>query len=158
MINVLSYLLTGAYSGIFSSYGAAALTCRVNGQLVDCPKWFNGGSSFIIFSLLGLLYLAIFILMFASMWIIFKKAGKPGWAAIVPIYNTIIMLEIAKKPIWWILLMFIPFVNIIVSFIVTYNLSKTFGKGTGFAIGLIILPLIFYPIMAFGKSTYAQAV
>jgi hypothetical protein len=98
------------------------------------------------------------ILMIISMWVIFKKAGKPGWAAIVPIYSTIVILQIAKKPIWWIILYFIPFVNIVISIIVLYNLALAFGKGGGFTLGLVLLPFIFCPILAFGKSTYMQGI
>lgn len=92
--------------------------------------------------------------MVVSMWIIFQKAGKPGWAAIIPIYNSIVLIQIAGKPIWWIFLFLIPFVNIVVSIIVLYNIALAFGKDGLFALGLIILPFIFYPILAFGKATY----
>ena len=90
-------------------------------------------------------------------WKVFEKAGKPGWAAIVPIYNVIVMLEIAGKPLWWILLYFIPLVNIIVGFIVIVAIAAKFGKGTGFAMGLIFLGFIFWPILAFGDATYNAA-
>lgn len=160
MTTILSYLLAGVYSGISGLYGATAAsftvsgaaiaTCSVNGRLVECPSWLNGN----FFSIIGLIFLAICILMLASMWIIFKKAGKPGWAAIVPIYNAIVMLKIAQKPTWWILLYLIPFVNIIISIVVIYSVALAFGKGGGFTLGLIFLPLIFYPILAFGDSAY----
>ncbi len=101
-----------------------------------------------------IIYLAIIILMIASMWKIFTKAGKPGWAAIIPIYNIIVLLEIVGKPLWWIVLWIIPYVNIV--FVVwTYNLlAKSFGKEVGFTIGMLILPFIFFPILAFGDATY----
>jgi hypothetical protein len=88
------------------------------------------------------------------MWKIFVKAGKPGWAAIVPIYNLIVILEIAGKPIWWFILLLIPFVNIIVLIMVLISFARNFGKGVGFAIGMLILPFIFYPMLAFGDATY----
>lgn len=97
---------------------------------------------------------AFALLMIISAWKIFTKAGKPGWAAIVPIYNMIVMLEIACKPIWWFILLLIPLVNIIVIIIVLIELAKRFGKGVGFAIGMLILPFIFYPMLAFGDSKY----
>ncbi|MCX7697162.1 MAG: DUF5684 domain-containing protein [Bacteroidales bacterium] len=99
-------------------------------------------------------YLAIIILMIVSMWKIYVKAGQPGWASIVPIYNLIILLEIVKKPIWWIILLLIPFVNFIILIILYHRLSLSFGKGVGFTIGLIFLPFIFFPILAFDGSTY----
>lgn len=101
-----------------------------------------------------LVWCAVLLLVVISMWKIFTKAGKPGWAAIVPIYNLIVMLEIACKPIWWFILMLIPLVNLIVIIIVLVELAKRFGKGVGFAIGMLILPFIFYPMLAFGDSKY----
>lgn len=104
--------------------------------------------------IVGILYLAVVILMIASMWKIFEKAGKPGWASIVPIYNFIVMLEIVRKPVWWIILMLIPFVNIIFAIIVVHRFSRSFGQGAGFTVGLILLGLIFYPMLAFGDYQY----
>src|SRR4029077_92413 len=95
---------------------------------------------------LGICYLVVILLIIISMWKIFVKAGKPGWAAIVPIYNLIVILEIAGKPIWWFILLLIPFVNIIVLIMVLISFAKTFGKGAGSAIGMLILPFIFYPM------------
>lgn len=101
-----------------------------------------------------LIYLAVLVLMLASMWKVFTKAGKPGWAAIVPIYNTIVLLEIVGRPIWWIVLCLIPFVNIVVAIIVTNDLAKSFGKTVGWTVGLILLPVVFYPMLAFGNAKY----
>lgn len=103
---------------------------------------------------LGICYLVVILLIVISMWKIFVKAGKPGWAAIVPIYNLIVILEIAGKPIWWFILLLIPFVNIIVLIMVLIAFAKNFGKGAGFAIGMLILPFIFYPMLAFGDAKY----
>ncbi|MDC0271096.1 DUF5684 domain-containing protein, partial [Akkermansiaceae bacterium] len=87
-------------------------------------------------------------------WKIFTKAGKPGWASIIPIYNVIVLLEIIGKPVWWIVLFLIPFVNIIISIITTNEVSKSFGRGAGTTVGLIFLPFIFYPVLAFGSAQY----
>ncbi len=101
-----------------------------------------------------ILYAAIIILMLASLWVIYTKAGKPGWACIIPIYNVIVLLEIVGKPWWWLLLFCIPIVNIVFA-IWTYNLlSKSFGQGEGFTVGLLLLSVIFFPILAFGSSKY----
>jgi hypothetical protein len=89
-------------------------------------------------------------------WKLYEKAGKPGWAAIVPIYNYVVLLDIVGKPIWWIILLLIPFVNFIVIIVVLHNLSKVFGKGVGFTLGLIFLGFIFYPVLAFGSATYTK--
>ena len=92
-----------------------------------------------------------------AMWRIFTKAGKPGWAAIVPIYNVIVLLQVVNRPWWWLLLMLIPFVNIVILFIVTFDLGKSFGKGGAFSFFLLILlSLVGYCILGFGKSEYQR--
>ena len=101
-----------------------------------------------------LVYLIFIVLIIASMWKVFTKAGKPGWAAIVPFYNTVVLLEIAGRPIWWLLLLFIPFVNIVFAVIVMNDLAKSFGKGVGMTLLLLFLPFIGLPILAFGSATY----
>ncbi|MEA2239163.1 MAG: hypothetical protein QOC81_3887 [Thermoanaerobaculia bacterium] len=104
---------------------------------------------------LGICYLVVILLIIISLWKIFVKAGKPGWAAIVPIYNLIVLIEICCKPLWWFILLLIPFVNIIVLIILYVELAKRFGKGVGFAIGLLILPFIFFPVLAFSDAKYS---
>lgn len=100
--------------------------------------------------------LVLFIITFYlyTYWRIFEKAGKPGWAALIPIYNTLVMLEIVGKPWWWFLLFFIPGVNIIFAVWMVNLLSLSFGKSTGFTLGLLFLGFIFYPILAFGLAEY----
>ena len=104
-----------------------------------------------------IIYIAVIVLVIAGGWKMFEKAGKPGWAIIVPIYNIIVMLEIAGKPIWWIILLIIPVVNLIVLIMVYHNISKAFGKDVGFTIGLILLGFIFIPILGFGDAKYQGA-
>jgi hypothetical protein len=87
-------------------------------------------------------------------WRIFEKAGKPGWATIIPIYNTLVLLDIIGKPWWWLLLFFIPGVNFIFGIWMVNLLSLSFGKGVGFTLGLILLSPIFYPILAFSNAEY----
>jgi hypothetical protein len=101
-----------------------------------------------------IIYLAILILMIASVWKIFTKAGKPGWAAIVPIYNIIVLLQICGKPVWWIILLLIPIVSLIIAIILCVALAQVFGKGVGFAIGLFLLGIVFFPMLAFGSAQY----
>ena len=98
--------------------------------------------------------LVLVVIQIAAMWKVFEKAGKPGWAAIIPIYNAIVIIQIAGKPVWWFLLYLIPLVNIVIAVIVTHNLSKNFGKGVGFTLGLIFLGFIFMPILAWGDAQY----
>jgi hypothetical protein len=100
------------------------------------------------------LWLAVLILMIAAMWKVFEKAGKPGWAAIVPIYNLVVLCEIAGKPAWWVILMLIPLVNIVIAIIVVLGVAKNFGKGAGFGFGLLLLAPIFYPMLAWGDARY----
>jgi hypothetical protein len=99
-------------------------------------------------------WLAISILLAASWWKIFVKAGKPGWAAIIPIYNVVVLLEVLNRPIWWIVLLFIPIVNVIVGIILANDLAQAFGKGTGWTIGLIFLGFVFFPILGFGSDPF----
>ncbi len=114
----------------------------------------GGGGGGIFMGLFGLIYLAIVVLMIASMWVIFTKAGQPGWAAIIPIYNIIVLLQIVGRPLWWFLLMLIPFVNFIVGILVVIDLAKSFGQSVGYAIGVLLLPFIFMPMLAFGDARY----
>ena len=101
-----------------------------------------------------LIWLAFVVFIIAAMWKVYEKAGQPGWAAIIPIYNFYIMLKIGGKPGWWLLMLLIPFVNI-VFLIWTYNMiSKSFGKDEGFTAGLIFLGFIFWPILGFGSAKY----
>jgi hypothetical protein len=101
-----------------------------------------------------LIELVLIVLMIAGLWATFAKAGKPGWAAIIPIYNIIVLLEIAGRPIWWVLLYLIPCINIVISILVALDVAKNFGKGAGFGIGLALLPFIFFPILGFSDARY----
>ena len=102
----------------------------------------------------SVVYLALVILVIAGFWKTFSKAGEPGWAAIIPIFNTSIMLKIAGRPWWWLVLLIIPIVSFVVWIVASVDIAKSFGKGTGFGIGLALLPFIFYPILGFGDAQY----
>ena len=99
-------------------------------------------------------YGIIFLLILIAWWKIFEKAGRPGWQGIIPIYNFYILLKIVGKPGWWLILMLIPFLNLV--FIIwTYNmLSKSFGKDEAFTVGLVLLGFVFFPILGFGDAKY----
>ncbi len=103
------------------------------------------------------LSLAIVILIIAGFWKVFVKAGHPGWAAIIPFYNIYILLKIAGRPGWWLLLFLVPVVSLVIAIIVAIDVAKAFGKGTGFGIGLAFLGPIFYPILGFGDAAYLGA-
>ena len=100
------------------------------------------------------LIFAIFFIV--TMWKIFAKAGQPGLCIFVPIYNIYLLLKIAGKPGWWLLLLLIPFVNFVIAILAVAGISRNFGKGNGFILGLIFLPFIFYPILAFGSAKYKE--
>ena len=104
--------------------------------------------------LFWIFWVAFMILMIVGVWKIFTKAGQPGWASIIPIYNWYVWCKIVGRPGWWVLLLFIPFVNFIVGIVLCIDLAKSFGKGVGFGIGLVLLPLIFCPILGFGSAQY----
>lgn len=101
-----------------------------------------------------LIQLAIVVLFIAGMWKTFVKAGHPGWAAIVPIYNAYILCKIAGRPGWWTILFFIPLVNFVIAIIVGIDVAKRFGQGVGFGLGLTFLGFIFYPMLGFGTQAY----
>ncbi len=109
-----------------------------------------GAGTSVIFFIVGIVVLV-------AMWKVFVKAGKPGWAVIIPIYNIIVFLQIAGKPEWWILLYLVPVVNLVIAIIATLAFAEKFGKGAGFGIGLLLLPFIFIPILAFGSAKYSGA-
>lgn len=99
-------------------------------------------------------YLIVTVFYIFCYWKIFEKAGKPGWAAIIPIYNILVQLEIIGRPWWWLLLLFVPVANVVIGIMLLFDLAKVFGKGTGFGFGLLFLAPIFIPILAFGSATY----
>lgn len=107
-----------------------------------------------VFWICWIFWLAFAILMIAACWKIFTKAGQPGWAAIIPIYNWYVLCKIVGRPGWWVILLLIPFVNFIIGIILCIDLAKSFGKGVGFGIGLILLGVIFFPILGFGSAQY----
>lgn len=101
-----------------------------------------------------IIYLVFLVLVFGSMWKIFEKAGKPGWAAIIPIYNLIILIEIVGKPTIWVLWLLLPCVNFVFLIWLTNLLAKSFGKSEGYTAGLILVPFVFYPLLGFGDAAY----
>ena len=102
--------------------------------------------------LIVILFIISYVLIIVSLWKIFKKAGKPGWASIIPIYNIYVICQIAEKKWWNILLLLIPIANIYAMIVLYNGLAKKFGKSGGFVVGMILLPIIFFPILAFSGS------
>lgn len=126
----------------------------MNGMMILAQAGSEQSGSFMA-ALPGLLFMSLIAFaLIGGLWKLFEKAGEPGWAALVPIYNGVVLLKIAGKPAWWLVLFFIPLVNLIATFMVAVAVSERFGKGTGFALGLVLVPYVFYPILGFGKSQY----
>ncbi len=108
--------------------------------------------------IVGIIYIVLFVLLVVAFWKVFTKAGKPGWAAIIPIYNMYVLVKIAGRPGWWLLLFLIPFVNIVISLLIALDVAKAFGKSTIFGVfGLWLFSFIGYLILGFGKATYMGA-
>ena len=109
--------------------------------------------SILVNSILNILLL-FYLITIEAQWKIFKKAGRKGWESLIPIYNTIIFLQICQKPVWWIILLLIPIVNIIVAIMIYNGLSKAFDKTEGFTVGLIFLPFVFFPLLGLSDLKY----
>jgi hypothetical protein len=102
----------------------------------------------------AIIYVAICLLSVFGLALTFAKAGKRSWGAFIPIYNVIILLQIARRPLWWIILSLVPVVNVIVLVVVSVDIARAFGKGPGFGWGLAFLGFIFFPILGFGGASY----
>lgn len=110
--------------------------------------------------------LVIAVIMLITMWKINTKAGQPGWAIFIPIYSIYIQTKVLQRPNYWIWLyiggiitsiILIGYIVIIVLAIMdTIRLAKVFGKGDGFMVGLLLLPIIFFPMLAFGDAQYVK--
>lgn len=108
----------------------------------------SGGGTF------GLLLTVVLVV---ALMRVFSKAGRQGWAVLIPVYNLLVALKIAGKPIWWALLFLIPGVNLVVHALVGVALARKFGKGALFGLGIAFLPFVFLPILGFGASTYSAS-
>jgi hypothetical protein len=99
--------------------------------------------------------LLVTVLVIVAMWRVFSKAGRPGWAAIVPIYNAYTLIRVAGRSGWWLLLLIIPLVNLVTSLIISIDVARAFGRGTAFGvIGLWLFGFVGYPILGFGEARY----
>ena len=115
-------------------------------------------SSFFLIYVIGMWQLIILLILILPQiignWFLYKKAGKPGWAAIVPIYSTIVWLKVIGKPWYWLLLFLIPYFNLVFLIWAQNLTAKSFGKGVGFTVGLVLLQIIFLPILGLDSSEY----
>lgn len=132
------------------------------GFIISIVRWGTDGMSFMLpmflYHTFIELVIGLSILLATGTWYMFEKAGKPGWAMIVPIYNIVVMLEIAKKPTWWTaIILLVPIVNIVFLIMMLNGISKNFGKDAGFTVGLVLLRQIFFAILGYGDATYMGA-
>ncbi len=114
-----------------------------------------GAAAFGIAGTMMILMLAVAVVFIVGLWKVFVKAGQPGWAVLIPIYNAYILLKIAGRPAWWILLFLIPLVNIVIAALVSVDVAKAFGKSAAFGLVLLFLLCgIGYLLLGFGKCRY----
>ena len=102
----------------------------------------------------ALVSVVIAVILIISMWKIYSKAGQPGWTSLIPIVNLYFLMKVAGRPGWMFILFFIPFVNFVMVILVNLDVAKAFGKSVLFALGMLFLGVIFWPVLAFGKSEY----
>ena len=126
------------------------MTIPVFAQLAaeDAARQVTGAMS----STFMLVMFAIIALMIAAMWQVYERAGEPGWAVLIPIFNIYVLCKVARMSPWWMLTLIIPVVNIIFAFASSFGVAKRFGKGAGYGLGLTLLPFIFWPMLAWGDA------
>jgi len=113
-------------------------------------------------ALAGIWIVVIAVLLFhvIGYWKTLTKGGEAGPMALLLFIGCLIpfaflpALKLIRRPAWWVILLYIPIVNFVMLAIISIELAKRYGKGTGFGIGLWLLPPIFYMILGFGSSTY----
>ncbi len=101
-----------------------------------------------------LVIIAVFALIIVAQWIVYSKADQPGWGVIIPIYNLILLVRIVGRSGWWVVLLLIPYISFVFLIVICVDLARSFVRGSGFGVGLAFLPMIFFPILAFGDSRY----
>ena len=118
----------------------------------------SGGIAELLSGLIGLIIqLALIIVIVAGFWKTFEKADEPGWAAIIPIYNIYVLIRVSDNAWWWLVLFFIPVINLLALLKISIDVADKFDKGALFGLGLGILPFIFYPLLGFGDSQYQDS-
>lgn len=134
------------YNNLYGAYGTE--------NIIETT--FNNGPLMGMFMGISIFSLIISLIIIISYWKIFKKAGQPGVASIIPIYNIIVMIKVAKLPLWYLILFFIPIANIYALFKIYIEIAKKYGKSTGFGIGMALVPIIFVPMLAFSDNVYDE--
>lgn len=107
----------------------------------------------VVGGMFGLFYVIVLVISIVAMWKVYTKAGRPGWASLIPFYNIYVLLQIVGRPGWWLLLMFVPLVNIVIVAILSVDLAKSFGQSTTFGVvALFLFSLVGYLILAFSND------
>lgn len=106
---------------------------------------------------LSLFQLLLAVVQIAGMWMVFEKAGHAGWKAIIPIYNFYVMLQIGGNAWWWVVLIFVPIINIYALYKIHAGVARSFGRGIGFGLGLTFLGILFFPLLGFGDYQYRRS-
>ena len=101
--------------------------------------------------------LSLIVIQLAGMWMVFKKASHAGWKALIPIYNLYVMLQIGESAWWWLVLIFVPILNIYALYKIHAGVARFFGKGIGFGLGLTFLGILFFPLLGFGGYQHHQS-
>lgn len=123
--------------------------------VLDTPPGQEGG--LIRMEVMQFFVSVVFVLvMIASVWRTFSKAGEPGWASIVPIYNAYVYFKIADKPAWWIILLAVPVANLVFLGSAGMSMAENFGRSKAFGLGIAFLGFFFYPVLAFGGSKFKE--
>jgi hypothetical protein len=102
------------------------------------------------------LWLALVLLQVAGMWLVFRKAGRPGWAALIPVYDLVVLMDVLGRSRWWVLWLFVPVVNIFVWLAVSQDLADAFGHGLGMTLALFLVPWIALLVLGLGSSSYSS--
>ena len=125
------------------------LLILANFVLQDDAGLFAIGGTFFTASCCGLI---IFLIGVAGLWKVFQKAGEPGWAAIIPIYNVYVILKIVGREWWWLILIIILPILFIIPAI---DLAKSFGKDALYGIILLwLFSIIGFLLLGFGDAEY----
>ena len=90
----------------------------------------------------------------AGIWRVYAKAGLPGWGGLIPVYNLVLWMRLGGKPGWWAIWLFVPFLNLVIYTIVTFEVAKNFGKGVAYTLGLLLVPPVFYATLGLGSAQY----
>ena len=117
---------------------------------------YQSANIMIFMGFFALFTLVISVLVTASSWKIFEKAGRAVGEAFVPVYNLVVLLQIAEIPSYYFFTLLVPGLNIILLIFVEYKLAKLFKVSKAFMWGIFLLPIVFIPMLAHGHYIYKE--